>query len=176
MVPYYAPAAFGRCGLSWLAGMAGSHTTTLCRHNSGSAMLKVAIDGPFSDPDRAIVVKTVAVASSKRQRVSPSQSAKLLNLQGKPSRVLTGDPLGPRRCWVSCKSSLFSNTCKSRSWRRAVETCGVLLKPEAPDSYKIIYIFRLWSSVHPGDQPKRRRTKVLPSACAIKLRSLSEPN
>ena len=59
----------------------------------------------------------------------------------------------PRECSVSCKSSLFSSTCKSRSWRRAVETCGALLKPEAPDSYKIIYIFRLWSSIHPGDQP-----------------------
>jgi hypothetical protein len=45
----------------------------------------------------------------------------------------------PRRCPPSCKSSFFSITCNSRSWCRPVETCGALLKPEALDSYKIIY-------------------------------------
>ena len=35
-------------------------------------MLKPAIDGPSSDPDRLTVVKTVDVAALKRQRVSPS--------------------------------------------------------------------------------------------------------
>ena len=107
----------------------------------------------FQEFPLAIVVKNVDVAPSKRQRVGCSPNAKMLKPKGKSHRVSTRDPLGPRRCSVSCKSSLFSSTCKSRSWRRAVETCGALLKPEAPDSYKIIYIFRLWSSIHPGDQP-----------------------
>ena len=35
-------------------------------------MLKPAIDGPSSDPNRLAVVKTVDIAASKRQRVSPS--------------------------------------------------------------------------------------------------------
>jgi hypothetical protein len=35
-------------------------------------MLKPALDGLSSDTDRAIVVKIVAVAALKRQRVSPS--------------------------------------------------------------------------------------------------------
>jgi len=35
-------------------------------------VLKPAIDGPPSDPDRLTVVKTVDVAASKRQRVYPS--------------------------------------------------------------------------------------------------------
>jgi hypothetical protein len=38
----------------------------------GVVMLKPAIDGPSSDPDRFTVVKTVDVAASKRQRVDPS--------------------------------------------------------------------------------------------------------
>jgi hypothetical protein len=35
-------------------------------------MLKPTIDGPSSDPDQLTVVKTVDVAASKRQGVSPS--------------------------------------------------------------------------------------------------------
>jgi hypothetical protein len=35
-------------------------------------MLKPAIDGPSSDPERLTVVKTVDIAAEKRQRVSPS--------------------------------------------------------------------------------------------------------
>ena len=37
----------------------------------GVVALKPAIDGPSSDPDQLTVVKTVDVAASKRQRVSP---------------------------------------------------------------------------------------------------------
>ena len=48
---------------------------------------------------------------------------KLLNLQGKPHRVSTGGPMCPRRMERSCKSSLFSSTYDTRSWRRAVELC-----------------------------------------------------
>lgn len=48
-------------------------------------------------------------------------------------------PLHPRRVKESCKSSFFSITCNSMSWRRAVEIYGALLKPEALDSYKSIY-------------------------------------
>src|ERR1019366_5153603 len=73
-------------------------------------MLKPAIDGPSSDPDRLTVVKTVDVAASKRQRVFPSINAKLLNLQGNLDRVSTGDPLSPRQFPFSHKSALFSNT------------------------------------------------------------------
>jgi hypothetical protein len=45
----------------------------------------------------------------------------------------------PRRMERSCKSSLFSSAYRARSCCRPVETCGTLLKPEALDSYKIIY-------------------------------------
>jgi hypothetical protein len=45
----------------------------------------------------------------------------------------------PRQMGRICKSSLFSSTYDSRSCGRPIETCGALLKPEALDSYKIIY-------------------------------------
>ena len=40
----------------------------------GVVMLKPAIDGPSSDPDRLTVVKTVDIAASKRQRVPPLET------------------------------------------------------------------------------------------------------
>jgi len=45
----------------------------------------------------------------------------------------------PRQMERSCKSSLFSSTCDTRSCCRLVESCGTQLKPEALDSYRIIY-------------------------------------
>lgn len=138
---------------------------TPCSKNRASDTFAAPVYGPSKQHDPPNVVKTVDVVPSKRQRASPTRTANLLKLKGKQYRVSTGDPLGPRRCSVSCKSSLFSSTCKSRSWRRAVETCGALLKPEAPDSYIIIYIFRLWSSIHSGDQPSGdvRKDCLLPA-------------
>ena len=78
----------------------------------------------------AIVVEIVAVATSKRQRASPSGNAKLLNLKWNSRTVSTGGPMCPRRMERSCKSSLFSTTCDTRSCCRPVEA--------------------LWSPVEPG--------------------------
>jgi hypothetical protein len=76
----------------------------------GVVMLKPAIDGPSSDPDRLVVVKTVDVAASKRQGVAPSRKAKLLTLKGNLKGVFTGDPLSPRRFPASSENALFSTT------------------------------------------------------------------
>jgi len=40
----------------------------------------------------------------------------------------------------AAKAALFPTACDLRHWRQAIETCGALLKLEALDSYKIIYI------------------------------------
>ena len=105
-------------------------------------MLKPAIDGPSSDPDRLTVVKTVDMAASKRQRVSPSCYSKLLNLKGNLHGVSTGDPMCPRRFPALAGNTLFSTAYISIRWRERVETCWSLLKLEAFSSYKIIYSFR----------------------------------
>src|SRR5438128_2176975 len=91
---------------------------TTCRKNRKVMAFGGPIYRPAKQPGPANVVKTVDVAPSKRQRVSPLRNGKLLKPQGKPHRVSTGDPLGPRRMKVSCKSSLFSSTYDSRSWCR----------------------------------------------------------
>lgn len=117
----------------------GLYPTTTCPKNSGSEKFGGPIYRPAKRPGRAIVVKTVDVTPSKRQRVGSSKNAKLLKQQGKPHRVSTGDPLGPSQMITSCKSSLLSTTYGSMGWRWPVEACGALLKLEAPDSYKIIY-------------------------------------
>jgi hypothetical protein len=88
-------------------------------------MLKPAIDGPSSDPDRLTVVKTVDVGASKRQRVYPSISAKLLNLQGNFDRVSTGDPLSPRQFSGSEELPCF------QVLRFQADT-GILLRPVEP--------------------------------------------
>lgn len=86
-------------------------------------MLKPAIDGPSSDPDRLTVVKIVDVAASKRQGVVPSREAKLLNLKGNLKGVFTGDPLSPRRFPVFFENVLFSTTYVSIRCVRPVEAC-----------------------------------------------------
>ena len=86
-------------------------------------MLKPAIDGPSSDPNRLTVVKIVDVGASKRQRVYPPINAKLLNLQVNLDRVSTGDPLSPRRFPASSENALFSSSYVSISCGRPVETC-----------------------------------------------------
>jgi hypothetical protein len=80
------------CGLA-----SGFYSTTACRKNRGSGAFREPICRPAKQTYQAIVVKSVDVAPSKRQRVGPSRTAKLLNLKIKLHRVLTGDPLGPRR-------------------------------------------------------------------------------
>ena len=87
----------------------------------GVVMLKPAIDGPSSDPDRLTVVKTVDVAASKRQGVAPARKAKWLNLKGKLKGVFTGDPLSPRRFPASSETALFSSIYVSMSCGRPVE-------------------------------------------------------
>lgn len=104
----------------------GSLPETPCRKNRNVDPFAGPIDGPATLSQSAIVVKSVDVVPSKRQRVSPSRDANQLKLNGKQNRVSTGDPHCPRRMEESCKSSAFSTTCGSRSWSRAVETCGAL--------------------------------------------------
>jgi hypothetical protein len=86
-------------------------------------MLKPAIDGPSSDPNRLTVVKIVDVGASKRQRVYPPINAKLLNLQVNLDRVSTGDPLSPRRFPAFTGKSLFSITYVSMRYGLPVEAC-----------------------------------------------------
>jgi hypothetical protein len=111
-------------------------------------MLKPAIDGPSSDPNRLTVVKIVDVGASKRQRVYPPINAKLLNLQVNLDRVSTGDPLSPRRLPAFFGNALFSSIYISMRYGQPVEPCGILLSLEEPGSYKIIY-----SGLPPPDVP-----------------------
>lgn len=93
----------------------------------------------------AIVVKTVAVAASRFNKV---QHADLQAVENKRqiSRVLTGDPMCPRQFSASLQNAIFSTTYVSMRYGQPVEACGTRLNPEAPSSYKIIY-----SSVTPHD-------------------------
>ena len=82
------PLCFRRCGgktearLGFLALPRGgeahwrtlSRTPRACRKFRGSTMLKSAIDGHPSDPDRATVVNTVAVARSRFNRAQQAGS------------------------------------------------------------------------------------------------------
>ena len=86
-------------------------------------MLKPAIDGPSSDPNRLTVVKIVDVGASKRQRVYPPINAKLLNLQVNLDRVSTGDPLSPRRFPHYFEDALVSITYVSMRYGHPVENC-----------------------------------------------------
>ena len=86
-------------------------------------MLKPAIDGPSSDPNRLTVVKIVDVGASKRQRVYPPINAKLLNLQVNLDRVSTGDPLSPRRFPDYFGNALFSSVYVSMRYGLPVEAC-----------------------------------------------------
>jgi hypothetical protein len=77
------------------------------RRNRGSGTLIPPIDGPSVNAGKGSVVKTVTMEASRRQRFGYPVLCKLLNLQLIRGRVLTGDPLRPRRMEISCKSSLF---------------------------------------------------------------------
>ena len=101
-------------------------------------MLKAAIYRPSTNPDRATVVKTVAIASSQ---FTKAQQADLQTIENKRqiSRVFTRDPLSPRQFAASEETALFSSTYVSSRCVEPVETCGAWLNLEALTSYKIIY-------------------------------------
>jgi hypothetical protein len=76
----------------------------------------------------------------KLQQVPTGRFSKLLNLREKVHRVLTGDPMCPRRSSWLRRDCLFSTTCNESSCARLVEVCGFQLNLGAPANYEIIYI------------------------------------
>ena len=85
-------------------------------------MLKPVIDRLSSDPDRATVVNTVAVASSPFNKVQQAD-LQVIETKGRFRRASTGDPLSPRRFPASTVKSLFSVTYVSMRYGLPVEAC-----------------------------------------------------
>jgi hypothetical protein len=85
-------------------------------------MVRPAIDGHSGDLERATVVRTATVASSRFNKVQQA-SLQVVETKGRFYRVSTGDPLSPRRFRVHPENALFSITYVSMRYGQAVEAC-----------------------------------------------------